>query len=234
MAITAYLPDTLPYVTLLVFLVGMTWRIRRWSLGAPSATLLFPLPETKPGRCKRMVLELCLLRGAHSSDFGLWIGAWPLHVALALIAVGHVRAFVDFPRLWAAMGLTPADVDTLAGVSGGAVGLAVMAACLYLLARRALVRRVREITRFEDVFTLVLLLAVIASGNVMRFGSHVDLELVRNYFAALATLHPVPMPAVPGFATHFLLAQLLAVWAPWSKLVHIPGVVAAKMTLSHR
>lgn len=231
MATIPFLPDTLPYVTLFVFILGMVWRVGRWCRGATAPTLLFPLPETKIGRCKRAVLELCLLRGTHASDFGLWIGAWPLHVALALIAVGHVRAFVDFPRLWQAIGLTPAQVDSLAGLTGGAVGLAVMVACLYLLGRRALVRRVREITTFEDIFTLVLLLAVIVSGNLMRFGSHVDLELVRAYFASLAALHPVPMPAVPGFATHFLLAQLLAVWAPWSKLVHIPGVFAAKMTL---
>lgn len=232
MILAPYLPDSLPYLTFLACILGVVWRVARWCQAPAAPVSLFPVPPSPAARCRRLAAEVCLLRGAHASDPWLWIGAWPLHVALALLAVGHIRAFVDFPRLWQALGLTPADVDTLASISGGAVGLVAVAACLYLLARRALVKRVREITRAEDVLTLLVLLAVILSGDLMRFGPRVDLPTVRAYFVALASLHPVPMPDVPGFATHFLLVQLLALWAPWSKLMHMPGLFLAKATLS--
>jgi len=231
MVLVSALPDSLPYLSFLACIMGLSWRIGRWCQGASASVLLFPVPQTAFAGWRRLAAEVCLLRGAHAGDPGLWIGAWPLHAALALLAVGHVRAFVDFPGLWRALGLSPADVDTLASVSGGAVGVIAMAACLYLLARRGLVKRVREITRAEDVLSLLLLLAVILSGNSLRFGPQVDLVRVRAYFAAMATLHPVPMPDVPGFAAHFLLVQLLAVWAPWSKLAHAPGLFVAKSAL---
>lgn len=232
MALAPYLPDSLPYLTFVIFVLGVAWRIVRWCQAPAAATTLFPTARTTATGRRRLAVEVCLLRGAHASDFWLWAGAWPLHVALLLLAVGHVRAFVDFPGLWRSLGLTPAAVDTLAAVSGGAVGLVAMAACFYLLGRRLLVKRVREITRSEDMLTLLLLLAVILSGNIMRFGPHTDLPAIRAYFASLASLHAVPMPDVPGFATHFLLVQLLAVWAPWSKLMHMPGLFLAKATLS--
>jgi nitrate reductase gamma subunit len=231
MALVRTVLACLPYLTLLVCVLGLTWRMARWRRAPAPVAPLFPLPPSRAATWRRTAAELCLLRGLHAGDRGLWLGAWPLHVALALLAVGHIRAFVDFPGLWQALGLTPGAVDRLAGLSGGAVGLVALAACLYLLARRALVRRVREITGPGDVLALLLLLAVIVSGNAMRFGPHVDLGPVRDYFAALLRLHLVPWPDVPGFAVHFLLVQALLVWAPWSKFLHAPGVFWAKATL---
>jgi nitrate reductase gamma subunit len=231
MALARFLLACLPYLTILVFTLGLAWRIDHWRRAKAPAAPLFPLPPTPAATWRRLAAEICLLRGAQAGDPGLWIGAWPLHAALALLALGHLRAFVDFPGLWQALGLSPEAVDSLAAASGGLVGLVAMAACLFLLARRGLVRRVREITRVEDVLALVLLLAVIVSGNAMRFGPQVDLAPIRAYFAALAGLRPVPMPGVPGFATHFLLAQILFAWIPWSKYLHIPGLFWAKAGL---
>ena len=148
------------------------------------------------------------------------------------IFVGHIRTVTDFPRLWAALSLTPADVDRLSGLIGGAVGDLALACGLYLLARRLVLPRLRQITRFEDFFALVLLLAVLASGQALRFGPPVDLAPVRDYLAALATFSPRPMPDIPGFAAHFLLVQALAVYAPFGKLMHIAGVFPAKAGLA--
>jgi nitrate reductase gamma subunit len=231
MALARTLLPYLPYLTLLVGVLGLTRRLVRWRRAPVASAPLFPLPPTRTATWRRMAAELCLLRGLHAGDRSLWLGAWPLHVALALLAVGHIRAFVDFPGLWRVLGLSPEAVDRLAGASGDAVGLVAMAACLSLLARRGLVRRVREITRPGDVLALLGLIAVIVSGNALRFGPPVDLDPVRDYFAALLRLRPGPLPELPGFAVHFLLAQALFAWAPWSKLLHAPGVFFAKATL---
>jgi nitrate reductase gamma subunit len=234
MAVVRSLLSVLPYLSLLVCLLGLAWRLHRWRRAPATPAPLFPLPSTRAAAWRRLAVEICLLRGLRAGDQGQWYGAWPLHVALALLAVGHIRAVVDFPGLWRALGLTPEAVDGLAALAGGGVGLAAMAACLYLLVRRGLVRRLREITRGQDVLALVLLLAVVASGNVMRFGARVDLGQVRAYFAALACLRPVPMPEVPGFALHFLLAQALFVWAPFGKYLHAPGLFLAKAGIARR
>lgn len=228
MALARLLLACLPYATLLVFGLGLARRVARWRLATAAPAPLFPRPATPAGAWRRLVVEICLLRGAQTGDPVRWIGAWPLHAALLALAVGHVRAFVDFPGLWRLLGLGPERVDSLAGLAGGAVGVVAMLACLWLMARRTCVRRLREITRAEDVWTLLLLLAVLVSGNAMRFGPHVDLEPVRAYFASLARLRPVPMPDVPGFAVHFLLAQVLLAWAPFGKLLHAPGLFWAK------
>jgi len=230
-AFALHLLACLPYVTCSVFLLGLAKRIGHWHRSKVVPAPLFPRPVRPAAAWRRLAAEICLLRGSHAGDPGLWIGAWPLHVALFAIAVGHVRAFVDFPDLWRTLGLGPERVDALAGLAGGVVGLVAMLACLYLLAWRLFVRRLREITRMQDLWTLLLLLAVVVSGNAMRLGSPVDLEPIRAYFAALARLHPVPMPEIPGFATHFLLAQGLLAWAPFGKLLHAPGLFWAKADL---
>lgn len=231
MALARMLPTYLPYLTLLVLLLGLVWRIGHWLRAKAGPAPLFPLPASPSGVRRRLAVEICLLRGLRAGDPGLWLGAWPLHLALVLLAVGHVRAFVDFPGLWCGLGLTPATVERLAGISGGTVGGLALLAGLYLLARRGLVPRVREITRWEDVWPLLLLLAVVISGNAMRFGSRVDLAPVRAYFAALAGPHPTAPPDVPGFALHFLLAQGLLLVLPFGKLLHGPGLFFAKADL---
>lgn len=221
----------LPYLTFLVGVLGLARRIARWRRAPLARAPLFPLPPTRTAAWRRTAAELCLLRGLHAADRARWLGAWPLHVALALLAVGHVRAVVDFPGLWRGLGLSPEAVDRLAQAAGGAVGLVALAACFVLLARRLVVPRLRQITRTGDLLALLVLLAVIVSGNALRFGPGLELAPIRAYFLSLAVLSPAPLPEPPGFALHFLLAQILFAWAPWSKLVHAPGVFFAKATL---
>jgi nitrate reductase gamma subunit len=218
----------LPYLTTLAFAAGLAWRIRRWSLAAAPPAPLFPLPDGTATAWGRIGVEICLLQGRRPGPSFSWLGPWCFHAALALILIGHLRAVTDFPRLWAALALSPATVDALAAVAGGAAGLLALASGCFLLGRRLLLPRLREISQGEDVFALVLLLAVILSGLAMRFGPPVDLGPVRAYFAALAAFAPGPMPDVPGFAVHFLLAQALAVYAPCGKLLHMAGVIPAK------
>ena len=221
--------DCLPYLTLLAFASGTAWRLCRWRRAPAPAAPLFPCPSPGPAVWRRMAVEICLLRGRRPVSAMSGLFPWLLHVALAGIAIGHIRAVTDFPRLWAALALTPQTVDRFAATAGIAVGLLSLGTALVLLGRRLLVSRLRQITRGDDVFALLLLLAVLASGMAMRLGPHVDLTPVRDYFAALAGLHPRPMPDVPGFAPHFLLAQALAVYAPFGKLLHIAAVFPAKL-----
>lgn len=224
-------PTTLPYLTAGVLLFGLWRRCRHWRQAAARPAPLFPGASSPLRAWGRLGGQLCLLRGRRTAPGAGALPAWGLHVALALLFIGHLRAVTDFPRLWAALALTPEAVARLADLAGGLVGLAALAAVLALLARRLFTPGLRAISGPEDFLVPLLLAAVIGSGLAMRFGGQARLEPVWAYFADLAALRPRPMPAVPGFAAHFLLAQALAVVLPWTKLVHAVGVFPAKAGL---
>jgi nitrate reductase gamma subunit len=90
---------------------------------------------------------------------------------------------------------------------------------------------VRQISSFEDYASIALVLAVVLTGDIMRFGSQFDLNPVREYFKALFYLRSAPVPSDPWFLLHFFLAQLLIMYIPFSKFLHIPGIFYSKLLL---
>jgi nitrate reductase gamma subunit len=58
----------------------------------------------------------------------------------------------------------------------------------------------------------------------MRFISHFDLSLTREYFLALFTFSGATMPQNGWFVAHYLLAQILIMYMPFSKLLHFGGI----------
>ena len=220
-----------PFITLLIFIVGMVYRFRVWvKTPQPGKLTLFPAPKGSTGG---EVLKRCLFfPGLFKGDKTLWFFSWIFHVTLALIFVGHVRVFTDFPALWAALNI---NADTMSAVSGGAAGIVVMATALLLIFRRMGLRRVREITGFADYFALILILAIVMTGNLMRFGEHFDLAITRSYFTDLFTFSFATMkvPVNDVFRLHFLLAQLLIIYIPFSKILHFSGIFFTQ-TLIHR
>jgi nitrate reductase gamma subunit len=116
----------------------------------------------------------------------------------------------------------------MSGGVGGAAGVLVLVATVLLLARRLALPRVREITGAADIFALLLIGAIIITGNMMRFGSqHFDLALTREYFGSLATFGGVTgLAALQNelFMVHMVLAFLLIVIIPFSKILHFGGI----------
>ena len=86
----------------------------------------------------------------------------------------------------------------------------------------------REITGPADYLALLLIGAIIFTGNMMRFGGeHFDLALTREYFASLATFSGVTgEPALQNgtFMAHMGLALLLIMIIPFSKILHFGGI----------
>ena len=106
-------------------------------------------------------------------------------------------------------------------------GLSVVTA-LFLLIRRLVIPRVREITGLGDIFALTLIGLILITGNMMRFGAeHFDLTLTREYFANLVTFSGVSDSAALQnnvFLVHFGLALLLIMYIPFSKILHFGGI----------
>jgi len=214
----------LPYFTIAVFIIGMAYRLTVWAkTPQPGALTLFPAPQRGSATFWNVVKESLLFPGLFKGDRLLWVFAWVFHVTLALIFIGHVRVFTDFPALWAALGI---NADQMSAISGGAAGIVVAVFALLLFFRRLAVQRVREISQFPDIIALLLIIAIIMTGNVMRFAQHFDLAVTRTYFAGLFTfsLSSSMLPNNPMFTLHFLLAQMLIMFIPFSKILHFGGI----------
>lgn len=221
----------LPYVTIVVFVVGIVYRIRKWNKAPVGKMTLSPFPVSTSDKWKQIFKEVFIFRQLFDGNKSLWAGTWVFHAALALILVGHSRVVTDFPWLWNLLGMSNANVDTMSNTVGGAAGVIILVTGIYLLIRRFTVERVREITDTEDYFTLVLILAIIVTGDILRFGTHFDLNLTREYFAGLLTFNVVSVPSNPYFLLHYFLGQLLIMYVPFSKFLHIPGVFYNKSLL---
>lgn len=218
----------LPYVAVAVFLAGMIHRVYVWrKLPSPPITL-FPAPATGAENTLNTIREAVLFRSLFRGDRTLWLFAWGFHVVLTLIFVGHLRVFANVDRLFLGLGMSELDIQAMSSGTGGAAGVVVAIAALFLLLRRITIPRVREISGLSDYFALLLIGAILTTGNLMRFGAeHFDLAVTRTYFAGLASLADVSGAAALKnnlFLLHMCLAWLLIMLLPFSKLLHFGGI----------
>ena len=214
----------LPYVAGLVFLVGMGYRFYVWyTTPQPGKMTLTPAPK---GSTAGAILAATLFfPGLFRSDRVLWFFSWFFHATLALIVLGHIRVVTGLiDRILIAMGMNAEGVDWMSSTFGGAAGIIILATGTLLLARRFAVARTREISGAGDFFALLLIIAVILTGNLMRFGGeHFALEQTRIWASSLLTFSPV-VPASQTFLVHALLAQILFIYIPFSKILHFGGI----------
>lgn len=224
-----FLGSVTPYIALLVFLIGMIYRIYTWAKMPSPIITLYPKP--KNSGLMPVLKDVFLFPGLLKSDKSFWGGAWIFHVALAFIFIGHFRVVMDFPWLWNLLGMNEAAVDKMSAISGGIAGIIIMAAALYLIFRRISLQRVREISGLSDYLIMFLILGIVLTGNAMRFYQHFDLNLTRAYFAGLITLSGAQMPVNGLFVLHFTLAQMLIILVPFSKILHLGGIFFSQTIL---
>ncbi|MGD2216693.1 MAG: respiratory nitrate reductase subunit gamma [Gemmatimonadales bacterium] len=222
------LGGVLPYVAVAVFVVAMAHRIYTWKrLAAPSMTL-FPAPADDKANKRNVLKEALLFRSLFGGDRVLWAFAWIFHAVLLLIFIGHLRVFTDVDSMMMTMGMSAEAIQAMSGGVGGAAGVVILVATVLLLARRLALPRVREISGAADYLALLLIGAIIVTGNIMRFGAeHFDLGLTREYFAGLATFGGVAGQAAlqnDVFMVHMVLAFMLVMVIPFSKILHFGGI----------
>ena len=234
MSATTFVGVFLPYLTCVVFLAGIVYRIRKWNKAPVGKMTLTPAPASASEKWKQILKEVLVFRQLLDGNKPLWAGTWVFHAALLLILIGHSRVVTYFPRLWSMLGMSNANVDSMSNIVGGAAGVIILVMGIYLLFRRLTVQRVREISDSDDYVSLCLILAIIVTGDILRFGTHFDLNQTREYFAGLVTFQSVAVPSNPYFLLHFFLGQVLIMWIPFSKFLHIPGVFYSKSLLYQR
>ncbi|MBM3789067.1 MAG: hypothetical protein FJW35_01815 [Acidobacteria bacterium] len=217
-----FVGGVLPYAAALAFVAGMAYRFYSWwAAPQPGKLTLFPAADST---LRGVLAETLFFPGLFRGDRSLWAFSWLFHATLALVFLGHVRVFTGLlDAVLMRMGWSSAGIDRMSATVGGIAGILLFATGLVLLLRRFALRRVREISGFPDIFAPLLLLAVIFTGDLMRFGAHFDLEQTRRWAASLLVLQPV-VPADGFFLLHALAAMLLIMYIPFSKILHFGGI----------
>lgn len=211
----------LPGVTVIVFIAGMAYRIRKWlQMPQPGKMTLFPAAKNP---AKAMMAEAVLFPSLFRGDRALWALAWIFHIMLALILLTHIRVVTGLmDRMLMGFGMVPQDIRDLFNTMGETVGIIILVAGVLMLFRRLSVRRVREISGFSDFFALVLLVGIILTGVMLHYGPLLSVETTRIWASSLLRLSP-RVPHHGLFLVHLILACILIMFIPFSKILHYGG-----------
>lgn len=245
----------LPYVALLVLLVGICYRVSLWASSPvpfriPTTcgqqrslpwirTAPLDNPSTGLGAVGRVALEVLafrsLLRNNHprfnqgrlsfAETRVLWLVALAFHWSLLLVVLRHLRfAFESTPGFVLLLN----SFDGMLQIGAPSLFLTdivLIAALACLLLRRFWNPVLRYLSVFSDYFALFLLLSIAISGVLMRYVTQVDVISVKQFALGLLTFHPVTLAeSSPVFLVHLLLVSTLAIYIPFSKLMHFGGV----------
>ena len=218
-----FVGGVLPYIAVAAFIIGMAYRFKVWFNTKQPGKMKLCMPTERPATTA-VLLEAVLFPSLFRGDKALWTMSWIFHVTLALVFVGHFRVVTGLiDSMLVGLGMSPEGISQMSATSGGAAGIFLMVTGLLLLIRRVTLPRVREVSGMPDFFALLLLIAIITSGNAMRFGAHFDLELTRTWAWSLLTFSPA-VPENNMFLLHALLGFALFVYIPFSKILHFGGI----------
>ncbi len=223
----------LPYVAVAVFVIGMVWRTASWlRKPVPFPLALDPTKHRTSQQAAAMAKELLLFGSLYRGDRLLWCSAWLMHVSLAAIVLGHVVGIFSLGQQFAHLGVSSATSTALSQTLGVVFGLLFVVTVLALFYRRSTVPEVKRLSDPADYFDLMLLLAIAVTGLQMRLATpELDLPAVRTYLGGLLTLRPVPIPGEGMFIRHFVLVNVLLMYFPFSKLVHLTGGLVSRALL---
>jgi nitrate reductase gamma subunit len=143
-----------------------------------------------------------------------------MHIILLLILIRHLRFFLEPVA-------KPVELSQWFGMWAGFIFPLPL---IYLMARRRAEERLKYISSGADTFALLLLLLIGLTGIALRLIAHADLVAIKKFMLGLILFSPENMPAHPVFILHFTLVLVLAVYFPFSKLLHAGGVFFSPTT----
>ncbi|MCJ7545813.1 MAG: respiratory nitrate reductase subunit gamma [Deltaproteobacteria bacterium] len=222
------------YVAGAIFILGMTYQIYQW-LRAPKTRIktgVFPKPGSAVTRWGEVAIDSFTFPQAMKADRTMWVFTILFHFALLGAFVGHLRLIHEITPLFNFLGTQ--GMDQFAFWSGSLMGILLMVALIYYLLRR-LVSPYKEISVPEDFILLLLLILVVVMGDYMRFLGKVHTTDYRAYLQSLIALRPAFPKVLADSSTkwalvlHVLFANLLFIYFPFSKLVHLIATFPANL-----
>ncbi|MCP3867554.1 MAG: nitrate reductase [Gammaproteobacteria bacterium] len=205
----------------LVLVIGLARKIIQYArTPAPLKIATTPAPITRSGVVLRMFREVVFFESLFKGTKWTWLFGWMFHIGLFLVLLRHLRYFVEPSWLpgwiWTLIELIqPVGIYAAFAMVAGLVGL---------FLRRIFVDRVRYISAPSDYLWLILLGFIGFSGLMMKFVSHTDVVMVKQFFIGLWTLSWGPLPVDFPLIVHLSLVAILMIFFPFSKLLHVPGV----------
>ena len=161
-----------------------------------------------------MAKEVVFFESLFKANKWTWLFGWVFHAALLLVVMRHLRYFTEPVWLWVRW-VQPFGVYA---------GFAMLAGLAGLWVRRFTVDRVRYISSPSDHLMLLLLIAIAATGLMMKYVAHTDILSLKAFVLGLIYFDWQPIPADPVLLVHLSLVLLLMIIFPFSKLLHAPGV----------
>ncbi|NIQ37694.1 MAG: hypothetical protein GTN81_03790 [Proteobacteria bacterium] len=222
------------YVALGISVLGMSYRVYQW-LSAPKArakTGVFPKAQTRAGRWFKVAKDSFIFRDASTYDRWMWVFTVLFHLGLLGALVGHLRLVREFTPLVNLLGDN--GMEQLSLLGGGLMGIILLAALAFYLLRR-LTPPYKEMSILEDYLLLILLILIVVMGNHMRFAGKVNVGDYRAYIQSLVALKPSFSHALASSSTksalvfHVLFVNLLLMYLPFSKLVHMIATFPANL-----
>ncbi len=203
------------YFATAVFAIGVGWRVYDYArTPAPLKIPTTPAPVTRGGVALRMLREVVLFESLFKSNLWTWACGFLFHAGLLLVLLRHLRYFTQ-PAWGFVLLVQPFGIYAGFAMAAGLAGLWL---------RRVTVPRVRYISTPSDHLMLALLIAIAASGLMMKFVSHTDIVSVKAFFLGLMRLDWQPLPGDAALYLHLSLVALLMLVFPFSKLLHAPGI----------
>lgn len=233
---TFFIVQILPYITVTVFVAGLLFRLGRWaSARIVHNIVLTPAPPTLSGAATNYVAETLLFKSLFKGDKSLWAGAWFMHFALLSIIGGHVLGFAFLGEQFKYLGVTPEFSTYLSDLLGTTMGIIIWFALIYLLYRRLAIAEVKLVSNTADYLMLLLILAVVTLGNIMRLVPEfsTDYIVAQTFFMQFATFQPIEYEHFNiVFVLHLLAVQLLLIIFPFSKLLHSAGMFVERWIIN--
>ena len=197
-------------------------------------------PHNRWGVFCRMALEVLFFRSLFRNDgaelkqseklvYGsnrfLWAGGLLFHWSLVVILFRHMRFFTE-PVLPGIASIQAVDALFQVGLPAlYMTDVAILIALAYLFFRRLVYAQIRLISLPSDFFALLLIMAVVTSGILMRHFLKIDGERVKELAMGIISFHPViPQGIGVLFYIHLFLVSILLAYFPFSKLMHAPGL----------
>jgi nitrate reductase gamma subunit len=217
----------LPWITYVVFVVGMVFQITAWLSGAPSERVRKSEGSKGSiwGTIKAFVLNLIVQRRTLKKKPGsiaLWVIGWVMfHIALFFILFGHFRSVGVWHVEWFTWAASKEFwVSTLPYY----IGFVLLAGAVLLLLRRIIFTAPRSISTAGNYIVLLLLLVVIVAGNLMRILPHsseaFSVTIPPGYTMELETT-----PSLVWLTIHAFIGQIIFMYLPFSGLIHIVGSI---------
>ena len=244
-----------PYTTFVIFIAGFIYRVVKWWIAPVPFRITTTCGQQKSlpwinnnpvenpagiaGVIMRMAQEIFLFRSlfrntevkiingrpVYGSAKWLWFFGLLFHWSFLIIVLRHLRFFVEPITQWISV-LSSLDGFFEIGIPTLYLSdAAILAGLTFLFLRRIVLPRLRYISLFTDYFSLLLIVAVVSTGILMRHFFPTDLNEVKNIALGWITLKPiVPQGASVFFYMHLCFVFTLLAWFPASKLMHAGGI----------